>query len=101
MTCVVASAGLSPKLCSAEYHWCNAASCFETIFRSVDRIDVLHESEKTFGECRVDVNGAFQECVRLIRKHEGAEDLHKLATFGCEDGGSKNAVVRSVDNNFH
>jgi hypothetical protein len=33
----------------------------------VGRFDVFHESEKTFGECGVDIDGPFQECVRLIR----------------------------------
>ena len=37
----------------------------------VGGFDVFHESEKTFGECGVDIDSAFQECVRLIRKHEG------------------------------
>jgi hypothetical protein len=32
MTCVVASAGLSPKLSFAEYHCCNSTSHCEAMF---------------------------------------------------------------------
>ncbi len=49
----------------------------------------------------MDVDGALQECIRLIRQHEGAEDLDQLAAFGCQDGGSQNAVVRGVHDELH
>src|SRR6267143_6348052 len=68
---------------------------------SAGRFYVLHEREKTFGECGVDIDRALQKCVRLIRKHEGAEDLHEFAAFGCEDRSSEDAIVGRIDHNFH
>src|SRR5467141_3016419 len=68
---------------------------------SAGRFDVLHEREKTLGKCGVDIDGALQKCVRLIRKHEGAEDLHEFAAFGCQDGSSEDAIVGCINHNFH
>jgi len=47
------------------------------------------------------IDGALQKCVGLIREHEGAEDLHEFAAFGCEDGSPENAVVGCIDHDFH
>src|SRR6266436_5541692 len=69
--------------------------------RLVYWFDVFHESEKTFGESRVDVDSTFQQCVGLIRKHQCAEDLHQFASFGCKDGSAKDAVVRSIHDELH
>src|SRR5712664_2167404 len=104
MTCVVASAGLPPKLCFAEYHRRNATSRREGMFLandSVNRLDVFHEGEETLGESGVNIDGALQKRVRLIREHESAEDLHEFATLGGKDGSAEDAVIRSVDDNFH
>src|SRR5713226_7343390 len=101
MTCVVASAVLPPKLQFAEYHWCNRASRCNGTLHSAGWLDVFHEGEETFGEGGVDVHGAFQKRVGLIRKHEGAEDLHQLAAFGGKDGSSKNTIVGRIDDDLH
>src|SRR6266481_2307943 len=98
---VVASAGLAPKLCFAGYHWCNAASRCEAVFSSLVGFHIFHESEKAFSERGVDVDGALQERVGLFREHESAENLHEFAAFGSEDGSAEDAVVRSIDDNFH
>src|SRR6266436_3011758 len=68
---------------------------------SGDGLDVFHESKKTFGERRMGVDSALQHRVRLIRKHQCAEDLHQFASFGCKDGSAKDAVVRSVHDELH
>src|SRR6266478_7116309 len=68
---------------------------------SVNRLDVFHEGEETFGESWVNVDGALQKRVRLIRQHERAEDLHEFAAFRGEDGSAEDAVIRSIDDNFH
>src|SRR6266851_9653614 len=101
MTCVVASAGLPPKPCFAEYHWCNSTSRCEANLQSVDRLDVFHKREEALGEGGVDVDGALEQRVRLFREHESAEDLHQLASFGGKDGSSQDAVIRSVHDELH
>src|SRR6267378_8366872 len=68
---------------------------------SVNRLDVFHEREKAFGERGVNVDGALQKRVGLFREHESAEDLHEFATLGGKNGSAEDAVIRSVDDNFH
>ncbi len=49
----------------------------------------------------MDVHGALEKCVRLIRKHECPENLHELAAFRGKDEGAEDAVVRSINNELH
>ena len=49
----------------------------------------------------MNVHRAFQQSVRLPCEHESAEDLHEFAAFGSKDGSAQDAVVRSIDDNFH
>src|SRR5258708_7417445 len=49
----------------------------------------------------MDIDGAFQEGVGVFRKHKSAEDLHEFTSFGGEDGSAEDAIVRSIDDNFH
>src|SRR6267378_5356666 len=75
--------------------------CGVATVASAGGFDIFHEGKETFGERGVDVDGALQQRMRLVREHESAEDLHQLASFGGEDGSAKDAVVRSIDDNFH
>src|SRR6266403_633866 len=101
MTSVVASAGSSPKLSFAEYHWRTSSWRYEPTFRSVCKLDVFHERKEALCERWMDVDSAFQQRVGLVREHECAEDLHQLASFGGKNGSSQNAVVRSINDNLH
>ncbi len=49
----------------------------------------------------MNVDGAFEQSVRLIREHERAENLDEFAAFGGEDGSTKDAVVGGVDDELH
>src|SRR6266478_8514196 len=105
MICVVASAGLPPN-CALQ-NTIGATQrrvekeCFTQSTDSVHRLDVFHEGEETLGESGVNVDGAFQKRIGLLRENESAEDLHEFATLGGNDGSAEDAVIRSVDDNFH
>src|SRR5258708_15009623 len=81
--------------------WCNSALRCERAGHSAGWLDVFHEGEEAFGECGVNVDGAFEQSVRLIREHERAENLDEFAAFGGEDGSTKDAVVGGGDDGLH
>src|ERR1051325_104592 len=49
----------------------------------------------------MNVHRALQKRVRLVRQHHRAENLDQLAPLRGQNGCAQNAVVRSVNDNFH
>src|SRR5262245_60136072 len=78
-----------------------AAGAGGFVMRSLRLFDVLHQGVEPFGERRMDVDGAFQQGVRSVREHEGAQDLDQFPPFQREDGCPEDAVAVGVHDELH
>jgi hypothetical protein len=62
--------------------------------------DGVHQAEETFGERRVDVDGAFQHRVGCASQHHGAKDLRDFSALNAQDGGAQIRSVSALTINF-